>query len=119
MSDSLPLVRVLVSKYRVLHQKSNCDNFDDAEEVDVLILVGTMCIGNLLNNLLERCAMENLLMNLLGQCALDISLFWCILKHIRCCPVHVDLSSGNKNITVILQEIWSVNALMQLSAVVE
>ena len=33
MSDSLPLVRVLVSKYPVLCQKSNCDNFDDAEEV--------------------------------------------------------------------------------------
>ena len=33
MSDSLPLVRVLVSKYPVLYQKSNCDNFDDAEEV--------------------------------------------------------------------------------------
>ena len=33
MSDSLPLVRVLVSKYHVLYQKSNCDNFDDTEEV--------------------------------------------------------------------------------------
>ena len=33
MSDSLPLVRVLVSKYPVLYQKSNSDNFDDAEEV--------------------------------------------------------------------------------------
>ena len=35
MSDSLPVVRVLVSKYPVLYQKSNCDNFDDAEEVPV------------------------------------------------------------------------------------
>ena len=33
MSDSLPLVRVLESKYPVLYQKSNCDNFDDEEEV--------------------------------------------------------------------------------------
>ena len=36
MSDSLPVVRVLVSKYPVLHQKSNCDNFDDAEEVWIM-----------------------------------------------------------------------------------
>ena len=37
MSNSLPLVRVLVSKYPVLYQKSNCDNFDDAEEVIIII----------------------------------------------------------------------------------
>ena len=39
MSDSLPVVRVLVSKYPVLCQKSNCDNFDDAEEVIIRIII--------------------------------------------------------------------------------
>ena len=55
MSDSLPLVRVLVSKYPVLYQKSNCDNFDDAEEVgvrmsNVSVLLSVVCLVNALSD---------------------------------------------------------------------
>ena len=69
MSDSLPLVRVLVSKYPVLYQKSNCENFDDAEEKRVPIIT----IKPETDSVPELCSLESVC----GQA--------CVYRHIARC----------------------------------
>ena len=94
MSNSLPLVRVLVSKYPVLYQKSNCDNFDDAEEVVFFFQRNQASCTDKINTIIITSATSLLLVLVVQSCHVFICVLpmTCIVMSSSACTVFLTQS---------------------------